>query len=196
MSCFQLSHFSSSIISFTFSKPISGACCLLMPGTWNGEPQGTQLPYLNLPEGLWLPKLSLVVSVIASSPPWPHLASYPSTYTLLRSNIASLRCSVWGRWGRSCSGSLPLPRCWAPGALPAHKKIALGVFSCECLFRGCRIGYGSVPVLYVKLNTRGHVRGLGRWGTVSVPSLRMMGIDLLLSSASCLLLQGRGTSTR
>jgi hypothetical protein len=39
-----------------------------------------------------------------------------------------------------------------------------------------------VLVLYVKLNTRGHMRGLGRQGIVRVLGLPMMGVKLLLPS--------------
>lgn len=128
---------------------------MLLPGTWNGEPQGTQLLYLNLPEGLWLPKPSLVVSYCFL----PSVVIFLHTYSpKIKHSFLMLQCKGMVG-GAPVQGSSLCLRCWAPGALPAHKKTAPGVFSCECLFRDCRIVYGSVPVLYVKLNTRGHVRG-------------------------------------
>lgn len=129
-----LSQFSSSIISFIFSKPIFLSLSLATTG-WHlvrgvsGHPASLQESSRRFVASQTFGSGQHYCFLPSGGLTWHHIP--PHTYTL-RSNTA---CRVWGWWGRSCSGSLPLPRCWAPGALPAHKKTALGVFPCECLFR-------------------------------------------------------------
>lgn len=69
----------------------------------------------------------------------------------------------------------------------ADRKTALGVFSCECLFRDCNDTVWQCASPSVRLSTRVRVLSEVPWGNgVRVLAVQIAGVYLLLLSPSCL----------